>query len=104
VPVGVVLIIIMMVVPLPSLLIDMLIALNNHRRRSSSCLSAMFVGRPWSSPPSPLLLWSLTLFRLALNISATRLVLLDGFAGNCHRRVRPLRRSVARSSSAWSSS
>jgi len=80
VPVGVVLIIIMMVVPLPSLLIDMLIALNIIGAMVVVLVS-MFVSRPLEFSAFPALLLIATLFRLALNISATRLVLLDGFAG-----------------------
>ena len=80
VPVGVVLIIIMMVVPLPSLLIDMLIALN-ITGAMVVVLVSMFVSRPLEFSAFPALLLVATLFRLALNISATRLVLLDGFAG-----------------------
>jgi flagellar biosynthesis protein FlhA len=80
VPVGVVLIIVMMVVPLPSLLIDMLIALN-ITGAMVVVLVSMFVSRPLEFSAFPALLLVATLFRLALNISATRLVLLDGFAG-----------------------
>jgi flagellar biosynthesis protein FlhA len=81
VPVGVVLIIIMMVVPLPSLLIDVLIALN-ITAAIVVVLISMFVSRPLEFSAFPALLLVLTLFRLALNISATRLVLIDGFAGD----------------------
>jgi flagellar biosynthesis protein FlhA len=81
VPVGVVLIIIMMVVPLPSLLIDLLIAVN-ITGAIVVVLVSMFVSRPLEFSAFPALLLVATLFRLALNISATRLVLLDGFAGN----------------------
>ncbi|WP_239151180.1 flagellar biosynthesis protein FlhA [Virgisporangium aurantiacum] len=81
VPVGVVLIIIMMVVPLPALLIDLLIAVN-ITAAMLIVLVAMFVNRPLEFSAFPAILLVATLFRLALNISATRLVLLDGFAGD----------------------
>ena len=81
VPVGVVLIIIMMVVPLPALLIDLLIAVN-ITAAMLIVLVAMFVSRPLEFSAFPAILLVATLFRLALNISATRLVLLDGFAGD----------------------
>src|ERR1044071_4198080 len=81
VPVGVVLIVIMMVVPLPTLLIDLLIALN-ITAAMLIVLIAMFVSRPLEFSSFPAILLVATLFRLALNISATRLVLLDGFAGD----------------------
>jgi flagellar biosynthesis protein FlhA len=80
VPVGVVLIIIMMVVPLPSLLIDMLIALN-ITAALIVVLVSMFVSRPLEFSAFPALLLVATLFRLALNISATRLVLTEADAG-----------------------
>ncbi len=44
-------------------------------------LVSMFVQKPLEFSIFPALLLIATLFRLALNISATRLVLMDGFAG-----------------------
>ena len=41
----------------------------------------MFVKRPLDFASFPAVILVLTLFRLALNVSATRLVLLDGYAG-----------------------
>jgi flagellar biosynthesis protein FlhA len=80
VPLGVVMIIVMMVVPLPSLLIDLLIAVN-ITAALLIVLVSMYVRRPLEFSSLPSLLLVATLFRLALNVSATRLVLLDGFAG-----------------------
>jgi flagellar biosynthesis protein FlhA len=80
VPVGVIMIVFMMVVPLPSVLLDLLIALN-ITGSLLILLVAMFVAKPLDFSVFPALLLVATLFRLALNISATRLVLLDGFAG-----------------------
>ena len=80
VPVGVVMIIVMMVVPLPTMLIDLLIAMN-ITGALLIVLVSMYVKRPLDFSAFPSLLLIMTLFRLALNISATRLVLLDGFAG-----------------------
>jgi flagellar biosynthesis protein FlhA len=80
VPLGVVLIIVMMVVPLPSMLIDLFIALN-ITGALLIVLVSMYVKRPLDFSTFPSLLLIATLFRLALNISATRLVLMDGFAG-----------------------
>nr|WP_205862941.1 flagellar biosynthesis protein FlhA [Planosporangium thailandense] len=80
VPIGVVLIIIMMVVPLPTMLIDLLIALN-ITAALLIVLVSMYVKRPLDFSVFPSLLLIATLFRLALNISATRLVLLNGDAG-----------------------
>ncbi|MEV1289857.1 flagellar biosynthesis protein FlhA [Micromonospora sp. NPDC049679] len=81
VPIGVIMIIVMMVVPLPTMLLDLLIALNIIGALLILLVS-MFVQRPLDFSIFPSLLLVATLFRLALNISATRLVLLDGFAGN----------------------
>src|SRR3546814_15852841 len=41
----------------------------------------MFVNRPLEFAAFPAVILVMTLFRLALNVSATRLVLLDGYAG-----------------------
>ena len=80
VPVGVVLIVVMLVVPLPALLLDLLIAANISIALLI-LLTAMFVSRPLDFASFPAVLLVLTLFRLALNVSATRLVLIDGYAG-----------------------
>ena len=80
VPVGVIGIIIMMVVPLPTFLLDTLIAFN-ITGALLILLTSMFVQRPLDFSVFPALLLVATLFRLALNISATRLVLRDGDAG-----------------------
>src|SRR5689334_21775300 len=81
VPIGIVMIIVMMVVPMPSLLLDLLIAAN-ITAALLIVLVSMQVNKPLDFSVFPALLLVATLFRLALNISATRLVLLDGFAGN----------------------
>ena len=80
VPIGVIGIIVMMVVPLPTFLLDLLIALN-ITGALLILLVSMFVQRPLDFSVFPALLLVATLFRLALNISATRLVLRDGDAG-----------------------
>ncbi|GIE97875.1 flagellar biosynthesis protein FlhA [Paractinoplanes rishiriensis] len=80
VPIGVIGIIIMMVVPLPTFLLDLLIAIN-ITGALLILLTSMFVQKPLDFSVFPALLLVATLFRLALNISATRLVLRDGDAG-----------------------
>ncbi len=80
VPVGVVGIIVMLVVPLPAMVLDMLIAMN-ITGALLVLMVAMFVRRPLDFAAFPAVILVMTLFRLALNVSATRLVLLDGFAG-----------------------
>ncbi|SPF31493.1 putative flagellar export pore protein [Candidatus Desulfosporosinus infrequens] len=77
---GIVGIVVMMVVPLPAGLLDILITLNI----SGSILTlmlAVFAKDPLEFSALPSLLLMMTLFRLSLNISTTRLVLLDGYAG-----------------------
>jgi flagellar biosynthesis protein FlhA len=80
VPAAVIAIVVMMVVPLPTIALDLLIAVNI----SASVLIllvSMKVQRPLDFSVFPSLLLVATLFRLALNVSATRLVLLHGYAG-----------------------
>jgi len=81
VPIGVVAIVLMLVVPLPSVLLDLLLGAN------ITCsllilLVAMQIRRPLDFAVFPSLILIATLFRLSLNVSSTRLVLTDGFAGN----------------------
>ncbi len=80
-PVGVVGIILMMVVPVPAALLDFLIAIN-ITAALVIVLVSMYVKRPLDFSSFPSLLLVATLFRLALNISATRLVLRNGYAGS----------------------
>jgi flagellar biosynthesis protein FlhA len=80
IPAGVIGIIVMMVVPLPTFLLDMLLA-TNITAALLVLLVSMFVKKPLDFAAFPSLLLIATLFRLALNISVTRLVLLHGYAG-----------------------
>ena len=80
VPVGIVFIVVMLVVPLPAILLDLLIALN-ITGALLILLTSMFIARPLDFAAFPAVILVMTLFRLALNVSATRLVLLDGYAG-----------------------
>ncbi len=80
VPVGIVFIVVMLVVPLPAVLLDLLIALN-ITGALLILLTSMFIARPLDFAAFPAVILVMTLFRLALNVSATRLVLLDGYAG-----------------------
>ncbi|WP_425806975.1 flagellar biosynthesis protein FlhA [Desulfitobacterium sp. Sab5] len=79
--IGVVAIVIMMVVPLPSFLLDILLTLNITGSVLILML-AVFTTDPLDFSVLPSLLLTMTLFRLSLNISTTKLVLLNGFAGN----------------------
>ncbi|HJQ06727.1 MAG TPA: flagellar biosynthesis protein FlhA [Nocardioides sp.] len=80
VPIGIVTIVVMLVVPLPAIVLDMLIALN-ITGALLVLMVAMFIHRPLDFAAFPSVILVMTLFRLALNVSATRLVLLDGYAG-----------------------
>ena len=80
VPIAVVGVVVMLVVPLPSVLLDVLIA-GNITMALLVLLTSMFVHRPLDFSSFPALILVATLFRLALNVSASRLVLLDGYAG-----------------------
>src|SRR5690349_12958519 len=70
----------MMVVPLPTVLLDMLLAMN-ITGGVLILLVSMYVQKPLDFSVFPSLLLIATMFRLALNVSATRLVLLHGYAG-----------------------
>jgi len=78
---AVVLIVVMMVVPLPTGLIDLLLAVNISLALLVLMLT-MNVRHPLEFSVFPTLLLVLTLFRLALNVSTTRLILLQAHAGS----------------------
>ena len=80
VPAAVVAIVVMMVVPLPTLLLDLLLVCN-LAGATVVLLVSMHVRRSLDFSIFPSLLLIATLFRLALNVSSTRLVLLHGDAG-----------------------
>ena len=77
---GVVMIVMMMIIPLPPFLLDLLLALNMTLSLSIVMISIYNV-EPLQFSVFPSLLLVTTLFRLALNVSATRLILLQGYAG-----------------------
>jgi flagellar biosynthesis protein FlhA len=78
--VAVVAIVAMMVIPLPTWLLDILIAANIGLA-VSILLVSLYIKEPLDFSVFPSLLLILTLFRLSLNISATRLILLHAHAG-----------------------
>jgi flagellar biosynthesis protein FlhA len=78
---GVIGLIGMMMVPLPTPLLDMLLV-TNLAVSLSILLIAMYVSRPLDFSVLPSLLLVTTLFRLGLNISSTRLILLNANAGH----------------------
>lgn len=70
----------LMVVPLPTWLLDLLIA-SNLASSVAVLLVALYVGDALKIAAFPTLLLITTLFRLALNVSSTRLILLQANAG-----------------------
>ncbi len=78
--VAIVTIVIMMIIPLPTILLDVLICLN-ITIALLVVMSAIYNVEALDLSVFPSLLLITTLFRLALNISSTRLILLDGYAG-----------------------
>src|SRR4051794_41960923 len=70
----------MLVVPLPAAVLDLLLGLN-ITAALLILLVAMQIKRPLDFAVFPSLILIATLFRLALNVSSTRLVLTDGYAG-----------------------
>ena len=77
---GIITIIIMMIIPLPSFLLDLLLSLN-ITFALIIVMVAVYNIEPLDISVFPSLLLITTLFRLALNVSSTRLILLDGYAG-----------------------
>ncbi|MCF6097059.1 flagellar biosynthesis protein FlhA [Thermovorax subterraneus] len=75
-----VVVVVMMVIPLPSSLLDILLSFN-ITFSLVILLVAMNVEKPLNFSTFPTLLLIATLFRLALNVSSTRLILLNGYAG-----------------------
>lgn len=80
VPVAVLAIIVAMIVPLPTFLLDLFISAN-VAVSVVVLLVAMYIRQPVDFNLFPTVLLLLTLFRLALNISSSRLILLNGNAG-----------------------
>ena len=81
VPAAVIAIVVMLVVPMPTIVLDLLISFN-ITAAVIVLLMTMHVKRPLDFSVFPSVLLVATLFRLALNVSATRLVLLHGYAGS----------------------
>jgi flagellar biosynthesis protein FlhA len=78
--VGVVTVLIVMIIPLPPILLDFLLALN-ITLSITILLIAMYTLKPLDFSIFPSLLLVMTLFRLSLNVASTRLILLHGNEG-----------------------
>ena len=78
---AVVLVVVMMIIPLPPFLLDLAITLNISAALMI-VIATLYVPRALDFSAFPSLLLLTTLFRLAINVSVTRLVLLHGDAGH----------------------
>jgi len=78
--VGVVAVLVVMIIPLPSIILDFLLALN-ITIAITILLIAMYTLKPLDFFVFPSLLLVTTLFRLSLNVASTRLILLHGNEG-----------------------
>jgi flagellar biosynthesis protein FlhA len=79
--VAVVMVVTMLVVPLPAPLLDLFITVNISAALTIVA-ATMYLGRPLDFSSFPSLLLLATMFRLAINVSVTRLILTTGDAGN----------------------
>ncbi len=78
--IGVVVIVAMMIIPLPPMLLDILLTLNISLS-VIILLVCLFIKEPLEYSSFPIILLVATIFRLGLNVSSTRLILLHGAAG-----------------------
>jgi flagellar biosynthesis protein FlhA len=80
IPIGVMGILLVMVLPMPTMVMDLLISLN-ITLSILIMLVSMYIMQPVHFSVFPSLLLIITLFRLALNVASTRLILLHGSEG-----------------------
>src|ERR671939_448398 len=78
---AVVLVVVMMILPLPPLLLDLFITLNISTALAI-LVTTLYLPRALDFSAFPSLLLLTTVFRLAINVSVTRLILLHGDAGH----------------------
>src|SRR5215475_1123614 len=79
--VGVVVVVTMLVVPLPPMILDLFITVNISAALAVA-VATMYLSRPLDFSAFPSLLLLTTMFRLAINVSVTRLILTKGSAGS----------------------
>ncbi|MBD3410763.1 MAG: flagellar biosynthesis protein FlhA [Ignavibacteriales bacterium] len=77
---GFVFILALMLVPIPPFMLDYFLALN-ITLAVLVLITAIYIQEPLEISVFPGLLLTLTLFRLGLNVSSTRLILIDAYAG-----------------------
>jgi flagellar biosynthesis protein FlhA len=80
VPLGIVLIVAVLVFPLPSAILDACIALN-ITLAFIILFTSLYIDKPLRFSSFPAVLLVTTLFRLSMNVAATRLILLGGSTG-----------------------
>src|SRR5271166_571879 len=80
VPIAVLAIVVALITPLPGFVLDFLIVMD-LMMSVIVMMVAMYIGRPVEFSVFPTVLLLLTLFRLALNVSSARLILLNGNTG-----------------------
>jgi flagellar biosynthesis protein FlhA len=80
VPLALVAVVVIMVIPLPAMLIDLLLAVSISLALTILMVS-MYTQKPLEFSTFPSVLLVVTLFRLALNVASTRLILLHGHEG-----------------------
>ncbi|MEE2960961.1 MAG: type III secretion system export apparatus subunit SctV [Myxococcota bacterium] len=81
---GVVMIIGMMIIPLPTVILDLLLVVN-ITIQVTMLLIAIYISSPLKLAAFPTIILITTLYRLALNVSSTRLILLQADAGEVIR-------------------
>jgi flagellar biosynthesis protein FlhA len=79
-PLALVAVVVVMVLPLPAMLIDLLLAISISLALTILMVS-MYTQQPLEFSTFPSVLLVVTLFRLALNVASTRLILLHGHEG-----------------------
>src|ERR671929_1999784 len=78
---AVVMVVVMMIIPLPPFMLDMFITLNISAALAI-LVTTLYLPRALDFSAFPSLLLLTTVFRLAINVSVTRLILLHGDAGH----------------------
>jgi flagellar biosynthesis protein FlhA len=79
--VAVVVVVTMLIIPLPSMLLDMFITINISAALAV-VVATMYLNKALDFSAFPTLLLLTTMFRLAINVSVTRLILTKGSAGS----------------------
>ena len=79
--IGLIILVGLMILPIPAFMLDVLVVLNLALSLGVILLT-MYISSPMEFTVFPTFLLLVTLFRMGINIAASRLILLDGDAGN----------------------